>query len=57
MIQYWDYYNELDWVALLMTDPPPLKVEHLQPFYMCLSILGCSLGELQVVRPDKFGLA
>ena len=30
------------------------KVGHLQPIYLCLSRLGCSLGELQVVRPDKF---
>ena len=30
------------------------KVGHLQPFYLCLCRLGCSLGELQVVRPDKF---
>ena len=30
------------------------KVGHLQPFYLFLSRLGCSLGELQDVRPDKF---
>ena len=30
------------------------KVGHLQPFYLCLSRLGCSLGELQDVWPDKF---
>ena len=30
------------------------KVGHLQPFYLCLSRLGCSLGELQDVKPDKF---
>ena len=30
------------------------KVGHLQPFYLCLSTLSCSLGGLQGVRPDKF---
>ena len=30
------------------------KVGHLQPFYLFLSRLGCSLGELQDVWPDKF---
>ena len=30
------------------------KVGHLQPIYLCLSRLGCSLGELQDVWPDKF---
>ena len=30
------------------------KVGHLQPVYICLSRLGCSLGELQDVWPDKF---
>ena len=30
------------------------KVGNLQPFYLCLSRLGCSLGKLQDVRPDKF---
>ena len=30
------------------------KVGRLQPFYLCLSRLGCSLGELQDDRPDKF---
>ena len=30
------------------------KVGHLQPFYLCLSRLGCSLGKLQDVWPDKF---
>ena len=30
------------------------KVGHLQPIYLCLSRLGCSLDKLQDVRPDKF---
>ena len=30
------------------------KVGHIQPFYLCISILGCSLGELQFFFPDKF---
>ena len=30
------------------------KVGHLQPFYLFLSRLGCSLDELQDVWPDKF---
>ena len=30
------------------------KVGHLQPFYLCLSRLCCSLAELQDVRPEKF---
>ena len=30
------------------------KVGHLQPFYLFLSRLGCSLGELQDGWPDKF---
>ena len=30
------------------------KVGHLQPFYLCLSRLGCSIGELQGVRPENF---
>ena len=30
------------------------KVGHLQPFYLFLSRLGCSLGELQDVWADKF---
>ena len=34
--------------------PPGGKVGHLQPIYLCLSILGCSLDKLQVVRPDTF---
>ena len=34
--------------------PPAPKVGHRQPFYLCLSRLGCSLGKLQGVRPDKF---
>ena len=36
-------------------DPPHRgKVGHLQPFYLFLSRLGCSLDELQDVWPDKF---
>ena len=31
-----------------------VKVGRLQPFYLFLSRLGCSLGELQDVWPDKF---
>ena len=30
------------------------EVRHQQPFYLCLSRVGCSLGELQDVRLDKF---
>ena len=30
------------------------KVGHLQAVHLCLSRLGCSLGELQDVRIDKF---
>ena len=30
------------------------KVGHQQPFYLCLSRLGCSHGGLQDVWPDKF---
>ena len=33
--------------------PPWPKVRHLQPNYLCLSRLGCSLGELHDVGPDK----
>ena len=39
---------------LLHKEPPSLKVGHLQPFYLSLSRLGCSLDKLQVVGPDKF---
>ena len=28
-------------------------VGHLQPLYLCLSRLGCSLGEVQDVRPVR----
>ena len=34
--------------------PPLSTVGHLQPFYLCLSRLGCTLGEIQDVWPDKF---
>ena len=34
--------------------PWSCQVGHLQPFYLFLSRLGCSLGELQDVWPDKF---
>ena len=36
------------------TDHVITKVGHLQPFYLCLSRLGCSLGDLQDVLPEKF---